>query len=185
MNKKSWNFYTHEYKPRFDYIFNSPNSDLALTALTRKIPMPEANTIYFYSMWTIIPEKGNSGFDNLLNYNIKDVFKVVSLTAKKRDYYLFTEIIKITEPLFHHGWEEKGYVALMGERKDGALRGYLLWTGDHPYVMGIWPSENRTRYEQTDNSELQNLLQSEIHDFKKPKLWKGVFIFLPQPKKKK
>jgi len=183
MKKRSLAFHVHEYKPMVDYIFRAPNSDIALTALTGVPPVKEENTIYFYSMWTIIPEKGNSGFDKLLNYNIKDLLKVKSLTARKSNYYLFTGTIKITEPLFHHGWEERGYVALMGEKKDGELRGYLLWIGEHPYVMGIWPSENRTRYEETDNSELQNLLQSEIHDFRNPKLWRGVFMFnLPSKK---
>ena len=176
-------FHLHEYEPNSDYVLITPNSDLVLTALTGVPPPKEENRIYFYSTWLIIPEKGNDGFDKLLNYNVKDILKVKSLTAKKSHFHLFTGIDKIMEPLFHHGWEEMGYVALLGRRRDGELKGYLLWIGEHPYVMGIWPIENRKRYEETDEGELQSLLESEINDFRNPKLWKGVYMINHASKK--
>lgn len=166
-----------KYVPNSQYAILATGSNIAQTALTGVPPVGEEERICFYSMWLIIPEKGNSGFDKLLLYNIKDVIKVKSLTAKKNHYHLFTSIEKLIEPHFHHGWEARGYVSLLGRRKEGDLKGYLLWIGENPYVMGIWPIENRASYEQTDNSKLQKLLESEVNDFTKPKLWKAVYMF--------
>lgn len=166
-----------EYDPKTQYTILATGAQAAQTALTGVPPVKEEENIYFYSMWLIIPEKGNKGFDRLLTYNIKDVIKTKSLTAKKKHYYLFTSIHKIIEPLFHHGWQARGYVSLLGKRIEGDLKGYILWIGENPYVMGIWPIQNRTHYKQIDSSELQNVLQSEINDFTKPKLWKAVYMF--------
>ncbi|MFX0018573.1 MAG: hypothetical protein ACFFAK_01175 [Promethearchaeota archaeon] len=166
-----------EYDPESQYVLIATGSQVAQTALTGVPPLKEEERIYFYSTWLIIPEKGNSGFDSLLEYNIKDVLKVKALTAKKSHYALFTSIENLVEPLFHHGWESRGYIALLGQRKEGELKGFLLWIGQPAYVMGIWPIENHTHYKQTDKNKLQSLLQKDIKDFTNPKLWKQVYMF--------
>jgi hypothetical protein len=166
-----------EYDSKTQYAIVSTGAQVAQSSLTGALPVKGEERILFYSMWLIIPEKGNNGHDKLLTYNIKDVIKIKSLTAKKNHYRLFTGINQVIEPQFHHGWQARGYIGLLGKRSEGDLKGYILWIGDNPYVMGVWPIENRTLYEQTDINKLQSLLEREINAFTKPKLWKAVYMF--------
>jgi len=157
---------------------------LALTALTGDPSGKDEESIFFSATMPLIVEKGkdNSG---LLIYNIKDLLKVKSLTAKKSHYNLFTGIDNVVKPkLWDLGLSYKGYIALLGRKRDGELRGYLLLAINRSWVMGIWPTENLTLFEKNDKTELQGVFKSEINDFTKPKLWKSVFMF-NHPREKK
>jgi len=181
MNKR---FIYEKYDVDTHYNLLAPGCGLVLTALTGYPPVQEEESIFFSSTIPLISEKSkeNSG---LIIYNIKDLLKVKSLTAKKSHYHLSTGIDNVVEPkLYDLRMSYERYVALLGRKRDGGLRGYLLLITNRSWVMGIWPTENRTFYEKYDKSELQGVFKSEIHDFRNPKLWKGVYMFNPSREKK-
>lgn len=166
-----------EYDPESHYVFMAPGSKLVKTALYGIPPLKEEEYILFYSTWKFSTEK-----DHIL-IGHKDFLKLASLTRKKPHYHAFQGIKGVKEPWNHPIWEQLGYKAVLGrKRKDLELMGFLVYLADESYVMGIWPFDNRTRYEQTDKSELQTLFRREIKDFTNPKLWKGVYLFTQQRK---
>lgn len=159
------------------YKLWATGSQLVKTALYGVPPLIEEEWIAFYSTWLIITEKDQ----HLIGH--KDILKVASLTRKQSHYHAFLGIETVVEPLKHPTWKQNGYKAVLGrKRKDLELMGFLLYLADDSYVMGIWPVDKRTRYEQIDKSELQKLFRREIKDFTNPKLWKGVYLFTQPPK---
>lgn len=124
-------------------------------------------------------------FSRLTEYEIKHALKVKNLTGK-RNYHLLTSIRFVVEPKSYelHAHSMKYGAAIIGKKKNGELRGYLLMLS--PYmVMGIWPIANRKLYENRDISELQGVFRKEIYEFTKPKLWSEVWMINHPSKKKK
>lgn len=177
-------FLYERYNADTHYKFLAPGCAIALTAITGDPSGKNEESIFFSAAMPLIVEQGKEN-SRLLIYNIKDLLKVKSLTGKKSHYYLFTGIDNVVEP---KPWDldlsYKGFIALLGRRRDGELRGYLLLAINRSYVMGIWPAENLTLFEKNDKTELQGVFKSEINDFTKPKLWKSVFMF-NHPREKK
>jgi len=176
-------FIYEKYDVDTHYKLLATGCAVVLTALTGDPSGKDEESIFFSATMPLIVEKGKEN-SRLIIYNIKDLLKVKSLTAKKSHYYLLSEIYNVVKPkLWDLGLPYKGYIALLGRRRDGELRGYLLLAINRSWVMGIWPTENLTLFEKSDKTELQGVFKSEINDFTKPKLWKSVFMFNYKGKK--
>lgn len=170
-----------KYDANTQYKLLATGCQIAMTALNG-IPVGgyTDDSIYFLNTQIFITEKGKPKENiPLLIYEFKDLLKVKKLTARKSHYHLYTSITKVVEPRsyalnFDYTWYG---AALIGQKKNGELRGYLLLTSKRSWVMGIWPIANRTLFERDDKSELQGFFKNEINKFTKPKLWSGVFMF--------
>lgn len=154
------------------YIVNATGIQVITSKLTGIIPAVPEESIKFYNAWNLI-------WGKTPQISQKEFIKISTLVRKKRHYYIFQSITRVQAPEHITGFREELYSILLGRGKiDDVVRGFLYYSKqDFAIVMGIWPTENRKRYEMTDEDERQNLFLSDLKEFQKPKLWEEVYYF--------
>ena len=169
VEKRDEDFKTH-------HIVNATGIQAVKTKLTGVIPAFLEESIKFYDAWKLM--------EDLPLIPFKEVGKISILVRKKRHYYILPSITRVheSERLMKMSMEmsQQAYYFLLGRaKKDEVVLGFLYHSRskDTSIVMGIWPTENRKRYEMTDKDERQNLFLSDLKEFQKPKLWREVYLF--------